>query len=159
MMCCKLKPNYGSYWYDLGLIYYRQSKLDQSSKDMFKALNCLLQAIKLDQDNYLNWNLLGIIYATREISKPALAQHSFIKSIQLESSSPLNWTNLGVFYLTNHNLKLANECFKKSQAIDPEFCVAWIGQAFIAETVDAEQSIDLYRHAVELINHVTLISH
>ena len=30
-------------------------------------------------------------------------------------------------------------------------------EAFIAETVDTEQCIDLYRHSAELINHVSTL--
>ena len=62
------------------------------------------------------------------LDKPDLAQHCFIKSLQLNDNNAITWTNLGVFYLLNENLKLAHECFKKSQAIDPEYSVAWIGQ-------------------------------
>lgn len=60
-----------------------------------------------------------------------MAQHCFIKSLQLNDNSAVTWTNLGVFYLINENLKLAHECFKKSQAIDPEYTVAWIGQVIL----------------------------
>lgn len=102
------------------------------------------------------------------------------------------WTNLGVFYLLHgrddKDSFLAHECFKKSQAIDPEYGEAWIGQvqfffffffydilhvfiyyfgnfnfytlnfqALIAEKVSkTEESIDLYRHSVELGLHVSL---
>ena len=54
---------------------------------------------------------------------------------------------------------LAHECFKKSQAIDPEYNAAWIGQAFIAETVEIADCIDLYGHAVELGLHVNISLH
>lgn len=90
-----------------------------------------------------------------EINKPHLAQHCFLKSIKIDESDAVTWTNLGVFYLLNEENKKAHECFKKSQALDPEYGVAWIGQAFIAETVNIEECIDLYRHAVELGLHVS----
>lgn len=63
-----------------------------------------------------------------EIDQPHLAQHCFIKSIKLEDSDAVTWTNLGVFYLIKDEIILAHECFKKSQAIDPEYNLAWIGQ-------------------------------
>lgn len=86
-----------------------------------------------------------------------MSQHCFIKSLKLNDNDAVTWTNLGVFYLINDDLRLAHECFKKSQAIDPEYSNAWIGQAFIAETVDIDQCIDLYRHAVELALNVSLL--
>lgn len=76
--------------------------------------------------------------------------HCFIKSLKINDNNAVTWTNLGVFYLINEDVRLAHECFKKSQAIDPEYSNAWIGQAFIAETVEIESCIDLYTHAVEL---------
>ena len=63
-----------------------------------------------------------------EISKLHMAQHCFIKSLKLNDNNPVTWTNLGVFYLLNNEFILAHECFKKSQALDPEYSGAWIGQ-------------------------------
>lgn len=72
----------------------------------------------------------------------------------LDENVCISWTNIGVYYLKIGNIKLAHECFKKAQAIDPDFNVSWIGQAFIAESIDIEQSVELYRHAVDLMHHV-----
>ena len=66
---------------------------------------------------------------------------------------------MGVFYLLMNEFLLAHECFKKSQAIDPEYSAAWIGQAIIAETVEIAECIDLYGHAVELGLHVNISLH
>ena len=84
-----------------------------------------------------------------------MAQHCFIKSLQIDETSAVSWTNLGVLYLLHEDLRLAHECFKKAQALEPEYSIAWIGQAFIAQTVDREQSIDFFRHSAELMNHVS----
>ena len=42
---------------------------------------------------------------------------------------------MGVFYLENNQFKLAHECFKKSQALDPEYSAAWIGQVKLKEQI------------------------
>lgn len=77
----------------------------------------------------LNFKLLNI--HNKEVNKPYLAQHCFLKSLKQNDADPATWTNLGVFYLihdqTGDNF-LAHECFKKSQALDPEYGEAWIGQ-------------------------------
>jgi superkiller protein 3 len=137
------------YQYSCNITSAHDSKLPLINK----AKDCLINAVNLQPDNYLFWNSLGIIYSSSQISKLDMAQHCFIKSLKLNDSMAVTWTNLGVFYLLNSEFQLAHECFKKSQALDPEYSVAWIGQAFIAETVDMEQCVDLYRHAVELMLH------
>jgi hypothetical protein len=67
-MCCKLKPKHASYWYDLSLAYYYQSKFDTQSNDfIFKAQKCILHAISLNCNNHLYWNLLAILYISESI--------------------------------------------------------------------------------------------
>ena len=48
--------------------------------------------------------------------------------MKLNENNAIVWANLGAFYLKQNEIKLALECFKKSQAIEPEYGVAWIGQ-------------------------------
>ena len=60
-----------------------------------------------------------------------MAQFCFFKSIKLNENDAAGWTNLAVFYLLNinsHDKFLAHQCFKKAQAIDPEYPLAWTGQ-------------------------------
>ncbi len=149
-MCCKLKPECGNFWHDLGLSYQHQAACDTANEIsllLVKSKDCFIQAVNLEPENPIFWNTLGIHYSSNGrlkhnspfkgclitgskfyIDKPDLAQHCFIKSLQLNDSNAVTWTNLGVFYLLNEHLKLAHECFKKSQALDPEYSVAWIGQ-------------------------------
>ena len=60
-----------------------------------------------------------------------MSQHCFIKSLNIEESSAVAWTNLGIFYLIKGKIFTAHECFKKAQALDPEYNIAWIGQVCI----------------------------
>jgi hypothetical protein len=71
-MCCALKQECGSYWYDLGLSYLFQymanMNLTIQTKEfnvelINKAIECLINAINLQNENDLFWNVLGILYA------------------------------------------------------------------------------------------------
>lgn len=74
MICCKLRPDCGSYYYDLSLSYlfqYKsfsvnvQSMSDKANLTILinKSKECLLTAVNLDPTNHLFWNNLGILYA------------------------------------------------------------------------------------------------
>lgn len=67
MVCCKLKPKNASYWHDLALSYYYQSKYDNLKSDEFilKSLKCILHAINLNSNNFIYWNLLAILYSLK----------------------------------------------------------------------------------------------
>lgn len=148
-------------WCDLGINYYRQVQhLAESGSDMNdlnelmeKSMHCLKKAVRLDSNNHLYWNALGVVSCYSGIKNYALAQHCFIKSIQSEQINAVAWTNLGVLYLANDNIEQAHEAFKMAQSLDPSYLMCWIGQALIAETVASYDTMDLFRHTTELSMH------
>uniref|UniRef100_A0A672TME5 SKI3 subunit of superkiller complex n=1 Tax=Strigops habroptila TaxID=2489341 RepID=A0A672TME5_STRHB len=150
-----------SIWCDLGINYYRQaehltaveSDMNEISELLEKSLQCLKKAVRLDSKNHLYWNALGVVASCSAIGNYALAQHSFIKSVQAEKINVVAWTNLGVLYLTTGNVEQAHEAFKIAQSLEPSYLLCWIGQAFIAETVDSYDTMDLFRHTTELSMH------
>ncbi|XP_045141130.1 tetratricopeptide repeat protein 37 [Echinops telfairi] len=150
-----------STWCDLGINYYRQAQqlaetgdnMDDLKELLEKSLHCLKKAIRLDSNNHLYWNALGVVTCYDGIRNYALAQHCFIKSIQLEQINAVAWTNLGVLYLANENIEQAHEAFKIAQSLDPSYLMCWIGQALIAETVGSYDTMDLFRHTTELSMH------
>ncbi|KAG8504314.1 Tetratricopeptide repeat protein 37 [Galemys pyrenaicus] len=148
-------------WCDLGINYYRQAQhlaeTGSSTNDLKelleKSLHCLKKAVRLDSNNHLYWNALGVVSCYSGIRNYALAQHCFIKSIQSEQINAVAWTNLGVLYLANENIEQAHEAFKMAQSLDPSYLMCWIGQALIAETVGSYDTMDLFRHTTELSMH------
>nr|XP_004651671.2 tetratricopeptide repeat protein 37 [Jaculus jaculus]XP_044989526.1 tetratricopeptide repeat protein 37 [Jaculus jaculus]XP_044989527.1 tetratricopeptide repeat protein 37 [Jaculus jaculus] len=148
-------------WCDLGINYYRQAQhlADTNSntndlKELLeKSLHCLKKAVRLDSNNHLYWNALGVVACYSGVGNYALAQHCFIKSIQAEQINAAAWTNLGVLYLATGNIELAHEAFKMAQSLDPSYLLCWIGQALIAETVGSYDTMDLFRHTTELSMH------
>ncbi|XP_073933157.1 superkiller complex protein 3 [Castor canadensis] len=148
-------------WCDLGINYYRQAQhlaeTGSSTNDLKelleKSLHCLKKAVRLDSNNHLYWNALGVVACYSGVENYALAQHCFIKSIQSEQINAVAWTNLGVLYLANENIEQAHEAFKMAQSLDPSYLMCWIGQALIAETVGSYDTMDLFRHTTELSMH------
>ncbi|XP_041519322.1 tetratricopeptide repeat protein 37 [Microtus oregoni] len=148
-------------WCDLGINYYRQAQhlaetgnsTDGLTELLEKSVHCLKKAVRLDSNNHLYWNALGVIACHRGIGNYALAQHCFIKSIQAEQINAAAWTNLGVLYLATENIEQAHEAFKMAQSLDPSYLLCWIGQALIAETVGSYDTMDLFRHTTELSMH------
>ncbi|XP_005356608.1 tetratricopeptide repeat protein 37 isoform X2 [Microtus ochrogaster] len=148
-------------WCDLGINYYRQAQhlaetgnsTDGLTELLEKSVHCLKKAVRLDSNNHLYWNALGVIACHHGIGNYALAQHCFIKSIQAEQINAAAWTNLGVLYLATENIEQAHEAFKMAQSLDPSYLLCWIGQALIAETVGSYDTMDLFRHTTELSMH------
>lgn len=116
-------------------------------------MHCLKKAVRLDSNNHLYWNALGVVSCYSGIGNYALAQHCFIKSIQSEQINAVAWTNLGVLYLAKEKIEQAHEAFKMAQSLDPSYLMCWIGQALIAETVGSYDTMDLFRHTTELSMH------
>ncbi|XP_048667410.1 tetratricopeptide repeat protein 37 isoform X2 [Marmota marmota marmota] len=129
-------------WCDLGINYYRQaqhlaemgSSMNDLKELLEKSLHCLKKAVRLDSNNHLYWNALGVVACYSGVGNYALAQHCFIKSVQSEQIQ-------------------AHEAFKMAQSLDPSYLMCWIGQALIAETVGSYDTMDLFRHTTELNMH------
>ncbi|XP_055874018.1 tetratricopeptide repeat protein 37-like [Biomphalaria glabrata] len=153
----KIFPESGSLWHDLGVNLYHQSQLLFSNDDsgdgltlLDRASQALKKAINLEPKDWRHWNVLGVIACCSACDKPSLAQHCFIKSLECEANNVVAWTNLGTFYLSKNNVELAYNAFKNAQSIDPTYVACWIGQAMIAETVQSNEAMDLFRHSSEL---------
>ncbi|XP_028615919.1 tetratricopeptide repeat protein 37 [Grammomys surdaster] len=148
-------------WCDLGINYYRQaqhlaeigSSMNDLTELLEKSLHCLKKAVRLNSNNHLYWNALGVVACYRGVGNYALAQHCFIRSIQAEQINAAAWTNLGVLYLATENIEQAHEAFKMAQSLDPSYLLCWIGQALIAERVGSYDTMDLFRHTTELSMH------
>lgn len=148
-------------WCDLGINYYRQAQhlaetgnsMNDLTELLEKSLHCLKKAVRLDSNNHLYWNALGVVTCYHGVGNYALAQHCFIKSIQAEQINAAAWTNLGVLYLATENIEQAHEAFQMAQSLDPSYLLCWIGQALIAERIGSYETMDLFRHTTELSMH------
>ena len=63
----------------------------------------------------------------------------------------MTWTNIGLLYLHHGDLDLANQAFYRAQTLDPDYQVAWVGQALVATAHgDNAEAEALFEHAVDL---------
>lgn len=61
------------------------------------------------------------------------------------------WTNLGLLYLYHDDLELANDALLRAQILDPDYTLAWVGQAMVAAANDHNTDArGLLEHAVSL---------
>lgn len=156
--CLKLNRDDEFVWFELVASYYKRAikfSTEDSKLELLKlAFEGAKHLVKMAPSRWQNWNLLGIVAATKEIDDPALTQHCFIKAITLDKKTYTSWSNLGVFYLMQGDVKLANKAFSRAQQSDTTFLNAWIGQGLIAELIgDRDEAMDLFRHCTQLGFH------
>jgi superkiller protein 3 len=61
------------------------------------------------------------------------------------------WANLGLLYLYHDDLELANEALRRAQVLDPDYTLAWVGQALVATANGHDTDArTLLEHAVSL---------
>lgn len=156
----KLNPDDSLLWYDMATNFYRRGlHFSKDSEDCYNKLSSAVAAakksIKLEPNRWQNWNLLGVICATRQINNLALAQHCFIEAVSLDKkTAAVAWSNLGILYLLQGSTNLANKAFGRAQQVDTTYINAWIGQAIIAEQMgQVDEAIDLFRHCTQLGYH------
>ncbi|XP_037091279.1 tetratricopeptide repeat protein 37-like [Pollicipes pollicipes] len=148
----------GSLWHDLAQTYRLRaamcdaSEAEAAERAAQRALQCAHQATRLLPTDPSVWNTLGVIACGRHVHDRRLAQHAFIKSLRLMETAMV-WTNLACLYMLSDQLMLAHEALTKAQSVEPAYCGAWTGQALIAERLDPDQAMDLFRHAVSLAPH------
>lgn len=113
-----------------------------------QAIRCIRSALNIESSNSNFWNTLGTLAFTLS---PRLCQHAYIKSVELNPNNHIGWTNLGFFYLAHSDVQLANQAFLKSQTYEPDWALAWLGQALVAGLNEhMKESTELVEHAFTL---------
>ncbi|KAL1501937.1 hypothetical protein ABEB36_007164 [Hypothenemus hampei] len=145
------------FWHDLAVCYLDCAlhvKVSKEKKEFFdKATSIANHCTSLNPENWMHWNLLGIITTIKDEPNYTLAQHSFIKAVIAENNNAIAWTNLGIFYLIMNELELANKAFGEGQRSDGKYVNSWISQGLIAELIGHSDAMGLFRHSVDLGQH------
>ncbi|KAJ7188466.1 TPR-like protein [Mycena filopes] len=142
----------GSAWYDLGMSLQRlattQTSVEKRQQTEAKSVECFMAAIREDPGNDAYWLALGDANFSSQVKT---AQHAYIKALEIDSKNAVTWTNLGLLYLQQKDLELANQALFRAQTLDPEYTIAWVGQALVA-TANGHHtdSTTLFEHAVTL---------
>ncbi|KAG5646300.1 hypothetical protein DXG03_003897 [Asterophora parasitica] len=142
----------GSAWFDLGIALHLWAvKLPNNTtapQAQAKVVSCLTRALREDPGNSLYWVGLGDAYF---LSNAKNAQHAYIKALEIDSKNASTWTSLGLLCLHYEDLELANESLYRAQTLDPDYAVAWLGQALVATANGHDnEATAMFEHAVGL---------
>ncbi|KAK6098097.1 Superkiller protein 3 [Batrachochytrium dendrobatidis] len=144
------------YAHDLSIVYFRSYKhavvnqnSEQSSRLLKLAIKYVQVAICMNPQKDLYWNALGVYSSSID---PKLCQHALIKAVEVNMTNPRVWCNLGYFYMFMDDMDLAGQCFSKAQFVDPDWPLAWFGQAYLAKLAGSREVYELMNHAHELGN-------
>ncbi|KAG6908388.1 hypothetical protein DXG01_004817 [Tephrocybe rancida] len=143
----------GSAWFDLGIaLHYWAAMSPGSPSAQTRIISFLTQALREDPGNSLYWMGLGDGYF---LSNAKSAQHAYIRAIEFDSKNVTVWTNLGLLYLHYDDTELANEALYRAQTLDPDYAVAWIGQALVAtRNGHGTEAAAMFEHAIGLAPYV-----
>ncbi|XP_023947047.2 tetratricopeptide repeat protein 37 [Bicyclus anynana] len=147
----KQKPQLASY--DLATTYLDYYQATDEIVNCHIAFKLTVANIKTKPSSWRNWNLLGKICIFKK--RYDLAQHCFNKALPITPKSAVAkiWCNLGTLYVKLGLHKLANYCFWRGQSTQLSYPQSWIGQGLIAEVIQEEEAMDLFRHACRLGYH------
>ncbi|RDB24954.1 Superkiller protein 3 [Hypsizygus marmoreus] len=146
----------GSTWFDLGTsLHLWVMKLPENGntlKARDKVVFCLTQALRKEPNNSQYWLGLGDAHF---LGNAKNAQHAYIKALEIDSKNHIAWTNLGLLYLYHNDFELANESLYRAQTLDPDYAIAWIGQALVAtENGHDVEAMAMLEHVVGLTSNV-----
>ncbi|KAF8070280.1 TPR-like protein [Lyophyllum atratum] len=152
----EMTPKSGSPWFDLGIALHSwvvKSTGDvNASKAQAEVVSCLTHALRENPGSDLYWAGLGDAFF---LSNAKNAQHAYIKALEIDSKNAATWTKLGLLYLYHSDVELANESLYRAQTLDPDYAVAWIGQALVAiENGHDTEATAMFEHAVGLAPNV-----
>ncbi|KAJ3899280.1 superkiller protein 3 [Lentinula edodes] len=146
----------GSAWFDYSIslrsLAQRVPDGDRKTKVTDQISKALIEAIRIAPTNDTYWVALGDFHFSQQ---PKTAQHAYIKAIEIDSKNARTWTNLGLLFYYHNDFELANEAFYRAQSADPDYTLAWFGQALIAITNGhTSGATSILEHAVGLANTV-----
>ncbi|KAK0232722.1 TPR-like protein [Armillaria fumosa] len=146
----------GSAWFDLGMAlgsYASRLTDEEKSKDVEKKrIEFLGSALRQCPLNEEYWTALGSAYF---LTQAKSAQHAYIRALEIDSKNTATWTNLGLLYLYHNDVELANEALYRAQTLEPDYTLAWVGQALVATANGHESDAKaLLEHAVGLASSV-----
>ncbi|KAI3608067.1 antiviral protein [Moniliophthora roreri] len=146
----------GSAWYDLAIgLRSLAEKLAHGTRRESaesQAIKCLTEAIRACPMVDDHWIALG---DANFVQQPKTAQHAYVRALEINSKNATTWTNLGLLYFYHNDYELANEAFYRAQSSDPDYSLAWLGQALLASASGHEPgAIAILEHAVGLVGFV-----
>ncbi|KAF9267372.1 superkiller protein 3 SKI3 [Marasmius fiardii PR-910] len=146
----------GSAWFDLAISLRSLAnkvisgpRREDAQKQSIKSLTEAIRACPM-VESY--WVALGDAHFA---SQPKTAQHAYIRALELNSKNAATWTNLGLLYFHHSDTEIANEAFYLAQSSDPDYALAWVGQALVADAGGhGSGATAILEHTIGLMNIV-----
>ena len=144
-----LKIDYQPALRDKALVLFYLNKQDV-------ALNLILKSLKLNSQDYIAINTLGLIYkALKEFKK---ANECFLKAINIQPKYFPSYNNLGYCLQQLHDRDGALKNFIKAYKLNPNFAESINNIANIySETGNYDKAIDYYKKALNLNSDIAQI--
>lgn len=155
-------------------LHYLAGSLSFSEKDLCntcvrQATSYIRAALRFRPKDEELWMTLGTVVFE---SSPNLSQHAFIMALEINPKvrlstfraspthvidtesclqNPVVWGSLGFLYLSGEDYELAVQALLKSQTLDPDCALAWMGQGLLALHHKATHEASLmFEHAADL---------
>ena len=137
-----LKPNYADAYYNMGVAFQVQGKLDVS----IEAYN---KAVSIKPDYAEAFNNMGV--ALKDQGKLDEAIEAYKKAISLKLNFAEAYDNMGVVLKSQGKLDEAIETYKKSISLKPDYAQAYynIGNAY-RDKIKYDQAIEYYTKSISL---------
>lgn len=130
------------------LAYVRLKEVYGRGRTADQLLAELQQRADQDGADFVSWNLLGVLYATR--GRWAEATAALQRAVQIQPADLDAWTSLGWVASELRQIEKARDAFRRALAIDPGYGRAHAGLAglYAEAGSDHDKAIDEYRLAL-----------
>ena len=102
--------------------WFKQSEILSDENKFAEALSCIVEAIKLEPNDYKKWNRKGfILYHENRITD---ALFCFDKSIEMEPNNSSAWSNKTAMLIYTNRYEEALVCIDESLKLEPNDAIA-----------------------------------
>ena len=131
-------------------IYYNVAKNYYKQKNYASAIESVNQAIEYDKQNdYRAKNLLLLSEAHHQLGNFFEEKKALTDLLKFDEKNPNGLYRVGLMYAAQHDIKNAEEAFKKAIMYDPELLQAKYNLALLYENNNRDKAKELYMEVLE----------
>ena len=131
-------------------IYYNIAKNHFDQKNYTNAVENINKAINYDKDNtYMPKYLLLLSRAHHEIGNFFEEKKALTDLLKIDDKNPEGLYRSGLMYIAQHDVKNAEDVFKKAIACDPDLYLAKYNLALLYESSNVDKAKELYMEVLE----------
>jgi superkiller protein 3 len=137
----EIDPNNSLSYYQLGVVFQEQQKLDE-------AIDAYKKAIALDPQYADAYNNLGVALKDQKKLDPAI--DAYRKAIALNPQDATAYNNLGNVLSDQKKLDEAIDAYKKAIALNPQYVAAYNNLGIALYDQKKDEAIDAFKKAIAL---------